>query len=92
MRGTLGAHGNGAIDLVSQIARGRSGRGFRGSSSGNRLWTKQWGSNREDAGGAVVTTSSGAVFVAGVTSGDLGGPTAGSTDAFVTLFEPAAGE
>lgn len=61
-------------------------------SGGHRLWTKQWGSNRGDAGSAVVTNSTGAIFVAGVTSGDLGGPSAGSTDAFVTRFEPVAAE
>jgi len=55
---------------------------------GERLSTRQWGTIREDFGSAVVVGETGVVFVAGATTGDLGGPNAGSYDAFVTLFRP----
>jgi hypothetical protein len=57
---------------------------------GARRWTRQWGSDGDDAGGGVAVGASGTVFVAGATGGALGGPSAGSTDAFVTLLRPAA--
>ncbi len=44
----------------------------------------------DDFGAAVVVAGpEGAVWVAGGTTGDLGGPSSGSTDAFVTGFGTA---
>ncbi|RIK75038.1 MAG: hypothetical protein DCC67_15795, partial [Planctomycetota bacterium] len=47
-------------------------------------WTQQFGSADSDAGASVALDSLGNVYLAGHASDGLGGPGAGSGDAFVT--------
>jgi hypothetical protein len=60
-------------------------RGYDGQ--GNRRWTRLLGTAAGDFGQAVATGPDGAVYVAGYTSGALGGATAGGQDAFVAKYD-----
>ena len=53
---------------------------------GSLLWTKQVGTAEWDDSDAVAVDASGSAYVCGVTAGDLGGPNAGSMDAFLCKF------
>jgi hypothetical protein len=61
------------------------------SRTGELLWIRVIGSSESDGASGVSSDSSGNVFVAGDTSGDLDGPARGFEDAFVTKLS-AAGE
>lgn len=52
------------------------------------LWVREFGSNDIDHVDAAASDGAGGVFVAGVTYGGLGGPTAGSFDMFVAKYDP----
>jgi len=57
------------------------------NSSGTKQWTKQMGSSSRDSANGVATDSSGNVYVAGGTKGNLNGiSNSGRTDAFVIKF------
>jgi hypothetical protein len=61
-------------------------------SDGNELWTRQFGTARED-GALGVAVYAGSVYVSGFTSGVLPGQTsAGSTDAFVRKYDADGNE
>ena len=54
---------------------------------GNKLWTKQFGSNQMDWAQALTRDSDGSVYVAGRTMGSLDGqPNLGGEDAFLTKY------
>jgi hypothetical protein len=56
--------------------------------SGNQLWARQFGSPQADFVSTVVADPAGNVYVAGTTSGSLGGFTnAGATDMFISEFD-----
>ena len=56
--------------------------------NGNKLWTKQWGTNKDEQGYSVAVDSSDNVFVTGYTAGDLDGNTfTGWVDIFLTKFD-----
>jgi hypothetical protein len=57
--------------------------------AGNTQWTQQIGTSGNDIAQAVSANKTGGVFVVGNTSGALGGPNAGQTDAFVTKYDSA---
>lgn len=58
--------------------------------SGNELWTKQFGTSGDDSAYDVSVDSSGNVFVCGWTEGTLTGQTnSGNYDAFVREYDPA---
>src|SRR5688572_4205374 len=52
----------------------------------NQTWIEQFGTSGE-WGYAAASDGSGGVFVAGRTSGNLGGPNAGGADAWVAHFD-----
>ena len=54
---------------------------------GTRLWLEQFGTPNDDAAAAISTSDAG-IFVAGMTSGKLGGKRKGASDAFVARFDP----
>lgn len=57
-------------------------------SDGNKLWTKQWGTEWEDIGCSIAIDGSDNIYVAGYTEGDLdGNTTAGSFDIFLTKYD-----
>jgi hypothetical protein len=57
-------------------------------SSGTKLWTRQLGSAVIDVGRGVATDSSGNVYVAGYTDGNMDGNVlAGVTDGFITKYD-----
>ena len=56
-------------------------------SSGNRLWLAQDGTSAMDEGLAVGVDASGNSYVAGVTTGSLGGANAGGDDAFLAKYD-----
>jgi outer membrane protein assembly factor BamB len=55
---------------------------------GTLSWSRQFGSGGADTATAVVALPSGRIAIAGHTTGALGGPLLGSTDAFLALLEP----
>jgi hypothetical protein len=60
--------------------------------SGTELWTRQIGSSGNDPSQSVAVDATGNVFISGFTSGNLGGPSAGSEDAYLTKFDPSGNE
>ena len=61
-------------------------------SSGNQLWTTQIGTSRRDRSYSVAVDASGNVYISGDTGGDLGGPNAGESDAFLSKFDSDGNE
>jgi hypothetical protein len=58
------------------------------NTAGQQLWTDQFGTPGNDFATAVSVDAQGHVFVAGSTTGSLGGSNAGSYDAWVARFSP----
>ena len=50
-------------------------------------WTRQLGTTERDQSFGVSADGLGNVYIAGWTSGDLGGPNAGSSDAFISKYD-----
>jgi hypothetical protein len=61
-------------------------------SSGAELWTTQIGTSGYDESLSVAVDASGNAYVSGVTRGDLGGPSAGYYDAFLSKFDSDGNE
>ncbi len=59
------------------------------NAGGSLLWTAQNGTTRDDRAGACAVDSSGNVFVAGNTFGDLEGLNAGGEDVFLQKYSPS---
>jgi hypothetical protein len=57
--------------------------------AGNQTWIRQFGSSGDDSAGTAASDGSGGVYVSGVTDGSLGGPTAGSYDAWLAHYDNA---
>jgi hypothetical protein len=55
-------------------------------SSGALLWTRQVGTTSFDSGQSVAVDGLGNAYISGETWGSLGGPNAGSSDAFLVKF------
>ncbi|MET0098181.1 SBBP repeat-containing protein [Limnospira platensis] len=56
---------------------------------GSQVWTTRLASNRSEIAHALTTGLDGSIYVAGFTSGDLGGEiNNGGTDAFISNYEP----
>jgi len=55
-------------------------------------WIAQIGTTEDDYSRSVAVDASGNVYLSGTTEGDLGGPSAGGSDAFLTKFDPDGGE
>lgn len=61
----------------------------RYGSAGNVIWIRQLGTPAADLARGAAPDGAGGVFVCGVTYGDLGGPTAGSDDAWLARYDGA---
>ncbi|MEM6673201.1 MAG: hypothetical protein AAF726_10170 [Planctomycetota bacterium] len=59
----------------------------RFDAAGAQLWIRQFGSSDLDASSAMARDDRGGVYLAGSTRGDLGGPNAGSEDAWLARFD-----
>src|SRR5690606_17400978 len=57
--------------------------------AGNLQWTRQLGTNGGDVSYGVSADDLGNVYISGETWGDLGGPSAGDADAFVSKYDAA---
>ncbi len=55
--------------------------------SGVLLWMRQFGTSAGDAGFGVAADDAGIAYITGSTSGSLGGPNAGYSDAFLAKFD-----
>ncbi|MCX5672099.1 MAG: SBBP repeat-containing protein, partial [Planctomycetota bacterium] len=55
--------------------------------SGDLLWTRQFGTDKEDYSSGVFADDLGNVYISGWTKGSLGGPNAGSHDAFLAKYD-----
>jgi len=64
----------------------------RYDSAGAQLWIRQLGTPFEDWGTAAATDGSGGVYVGGWTFGSLGGPSAGSRDAWLARYDSAGSQ
>lgn len=53
---------------------------------GNMIWGKQWGTDKGDAGIAIVVDGDGNIYLAGSTLGNLFGTNAGGADIFAVKF------
>jgi hypothetical protein len=56
-------------------------------SSGSLLWTRQIGTTASDVGESVAVDGLGNAYISGYTDGSLGGPNAGSRDAFLAKYD-----
>lgn len=56
------------------------------SATGTLIWTRQLGTSSGDYGQWVALDNTGNAFIAGQTNGSLGGPNAGSSDAFLAKY------
>ncbi len=61
----------------------------RYDAAGNQTWIRQFGTSSSDYAWAAAPDGSGGVYVGGYTDGSLGGPSAGSTDVWLTHYEGA---
>jgi len=60
--------------------------------AGNQLWIRQFGTVGSEALPAVAPDGAGGVYVGGDTSGDLGGPSAGDRDAWISHYDSAGNQ
>jgi hypothetical protein len=61
----------------------------RYDNAGTQLWIRQLGSSEKELGTPSATDGSGGVYIAGSTSGSLGGPSAGGSDAWLARYDGA---
>ncbi len=54
---------------------------------GNALWTRQLGTADDDWSYGVAVDAAGNAYISGYTDGNLGGPNAGGTDAFLSKYD-----
>ncbi|MGF1499075.1 MAG: SBBP repeat-containing protein [Elainellaceae cyanobacterium] len=59
---------------------------------GNLLWTEQFGTAGDDEAYSLFIDKSDSIFIAGYTDGDLGGPSAGSFDAWVAKYDQSGNQ
>lgn len=64
----------------------------RYDSAGNRLWIRQFGTSNEESVLAIAEDGAGGAYVGGVTTGDLGGTSAGFEDAWLAHYDSAGNQ
>lgn len=77
--------GLGSVYVVGQSDRDAFLANF--DASGTMQWMQQFGSSEYDQGSGVFADALGYIYVAGYTTGSLGGPHAGDSDAFVAKYD-----
>lgn len=86
--GSSGGFFPGASDTSAGSLGGGDALFWQIDADGFPLWIRQFGTATEDAAEATAVTSDGDGVVAGYTWGDLGGPSKGGSDGFVSRFDP----
>ena len=79
-------------DLDGTSAGSSDGFLSKFDTDGDEVWTRQIGTSERDYSNSVALDASGNVFISGYTQGDLGGPNAGSVDAFLSKFDSDGNE
>jgi hypothetical protein len=75
--GTMGAQHIGGADIFLA----------RYNADGDRLWIRQFGTFQNDYANALAPGPGGSVYIGGTTQGPLGGPHAGSGDAWIARYD-----
>jgi len=89
--GAIYASGSTQANLDGQIYSGGFYDAFitKYNPDGTKAWAKLLGTSREDQANALTTGNDGAIYVSGLTYGNLDGQTnSGESDAFVTKYNP----
>lgn len=60
--------------------------------AGNQVWIRQFGTNSVDSADCFAADGSGGIFVGGVSSGSLGGPSQGGFDAWLAHYDGAGNQ
>jgi hypothetical protein len=79
-------------DLGGPSARGYDAFLGRFDPSGNKVWITQIGTILGDSGQSVAVDGSGNAYISGGTAYNLGGPSAGEYDAFLSKFDSGGNE
>jgi len=64
----------------------------RYDSGGNQLWIRHLGTSAYDEAYGAAADGSGGVYLSGLTNGNLGGPSAGSSDAWLARYDGAGNQ
>src|SRR6185295_13198176 len=64
----------------------------RYDTSGSLLWSRQFGTSASEGCSAIAVDGAGNAYLCGSTDGSLGGPNAGSNDAFVAKYDSAGNQ
>jgi len=80
-----------AGDLGGPTAGGWDAFLTKVDASGHALWSRQIGTGSSDYSYDVAVDAAGNAYVSGPTGGDLGGPSAGGMDAFLTKYDTSGG-
>jgi hypothetical protein len=75
--GNLGATSAGGLDIFLA----------KFDSSGNRIFTQQFGTNQDDVAYGIAIDTSGNIYITGSTGGNLGAASAGGLDIFLAKFD-----
>ncbi len=92
----VSADGLGGVYITGSTAGGLEGATNTGdrdvflskyNDSGTLRWTRQFGTELADEGFGVSADGLGSIYITGWTEGDLGGPNAGDSDAFLSKYD-----
>ena len=90
--GNIYISGTTESNLGGASAGGKDAYLSKFDSGGNEIWTTQIGTSSTDFSYSVAVDASGNVYISGGTYGDLGGPNAGWSDAFLSKFDSGGNE
>ncbi|MCH8270363.1 MAG: hypothetical protein IH985_04025 [Planctomycetes bacterium] len=80
-------HNLSAVQAIASVAIAATLLAVRPAVGQNLIWLNQFGTSAFDRANGMASDGEGGFMVAGGTSGDLGGPNAGSSDAWIARFD-----